>query len=238
MVTIALCPAVPPPTMTGRFGNLPTGGSSVPGGRQEPLPALAREVAQPVGGVRLLVQNGLGGTGAGARRIPAAEVALERLLRGGVVEDRAVRARDRTELAADALVVQDDLGADRRDDDGADGARGHAPALGALSAGVGGVARVAFEGGDPDDGLRRLEGPRLHVRAGVLAAETAGAPLRNNPQDSHACPSWVRRRRGAPGPAGRGTGSGIRNRLYVTQSSRSFNRRRRSLCRYLLRPPL
>src|SRR5262249_1741578 len=60
-----------------------------------------------------------------------------------------------------------------------------APALGALEARVGGIARVALEGGHADDRLRGLERARLHVGARQLAPEAAGAPLRHDPQHLH-----------------------------------------------------
>src|SRR5204863_5066862 len=67
-----------------------------------PLRARGREVAEPVRRLRLLVEDGLGGAGGRAGGITAAEVALEGLLRLRVVEHRAVRTRDRAELAAGA----------------------------------------------------------------------------------------------------------------------------------------
>src|SRR5262249_13029037 len=79
------------------------------------------------------------------------------------------------ELATDAAIVDHVLGSRGVDGDGADRARGHAPALGALHAGVGSVGRVAFEGRHADDGFGRLVLAGLHVRAGQLAAQTAGA---------------------------------------------------------------
>src|SRR5262249_27132949 len=60
----------------------------------------------------------------------------------------------------------------------------HAPALAALGAGVRRVRGVALERRHPDDGLRRLVLAGLHVRARQLAAETAGALLRVDREDS------------------------------------------------------
>src|SRR5205814_7558866 len=67
---------------------------------------LMREIAEPVEGRRILVGDRGRGARLGTRRCAAAEVALERLPRVGVVEHRAVRAGDRAELAADARVVE------------------------------------------------------------------------------------------------------------------------------------
>src|SRR5262249_39553689 len=113
----------------------------------------------------------------------------------------------------------------------ADRASGHAPALGALRARVGSVAGVALVGRHPDHRPGRLEGAGLHVRAGVLAAEAPSAPLRDDLQDPHACPSWVRARRGAPGGPDADQSQEIANRSYVTQSSQPFNRRGPDLVR-------
>src|SRR4030095_11503195 len=147
---------------------------------------LAREVADPVRRDRFLVLDRRGRARVGTRRVAAAEVALEGLARGRVVEHRAVRTGDRAELAAHALVVDHVLGAGRIDGDGAHRTRRHAPALIALRAGVGRVGRVTLERRDADDGLGRLVRAGLHVGAGDFAAETAGAPLGCQLQNFHA----------------------------------------------------
>src|SRR5262249_13230056 len=113
------------------------------------------------------------------------EVALERLVRVVVVEDRAVGTGDCAQFAADAAVLHHHLGADRRDRDRLDRAGRHAPALGALEAGVGGVAGVRLERRHADDGLGRLEHPGLLVRASQLAAHAARAALRRDLEDLH-----------------------------------------------------
>src|SRR5437867_1019057 len=56
---------------------------------------------------------------------------------------------------------------------------------GALRARVGRIRGVALEGRDADDGLRRLEGADLHVRARDLAAQAAGAALGRDLEDFH-----------------------------------------------------
>src|SRR5439155_14661963 len=119
--------------------------------------ALAREIVQPVGGGDVLVLDGGRRTGVSAGRIAATEIALEGLARGRVVEDRSVRAGDRAQLAAHAPVVEHVLGARGVDRDGADGTRGHAPALGALRARVGRVRGVSLEVLHAEDWSRWLE---------------------------------------------------------------------------------
>src|SRR5437762_7236072 len=146
---------------------------------------LVREVAEPVERRRLLVGDRGRGARLGTRRCAAAEVALERLPRVGVVEHRAVRAGDRAELAADARAVEDALRPGGVERDGADRARRHTPPLRALRAGVGRVRGVALEGRDADDRFRRLERGGLRVGAGQLAAQTARALLRMDLEDSH-----------------------------------------------------
>src|SRR3989442_11988229 len=121
----------------------------------------------------------------GAGGIAAAQVALEGLARVRVVEHRPVRTGDRAQLAADASIVDDVLGSGRVDGDGADRARRHAPALGTLHASIGRVGGVAFERRHADDGLGRLVLAGLHVRAGQLAAQTAGAALGGDLEDAH-----------------------------------------------------
>src|SRR2546429_4918892 len=140
---------------------------------------------QPVNGGPVLVLDGRLRARVYARRIAATQVALERLARGRVVEDRAVRAGDRAQLAAHAAVVEHVLGAGGVDGDGAHRAGGHAPALGALRARVGRVRGVALEGRHADDGLRRLERADLHVRARDLAAQAAGATLGRDLENFH-----------------------------------------------------
>src|ERR671930_2531707 len=92
MVTMALWPAVPPPTMTWRRGLPAMAPSPVAGRGQHARRSLGGEVAQPVHGLGLLVEDGLGRARDRAGRIAAAEVALEGLVGIGVVEDGAVRA--------------------------------------------------------------------------------------------------------------------------------------------------
>src|SRR5256884_1751717 len=140
---------------------------------------------QPVNGGHVLVLDGRRRARVHARRIAATEVALERLARRRIVEDRPVRAGDRAELAAHARVVEHVLGAGGVDGDGAHRAGGHAPALGALRARVGRVRGVALEGRHADDGLRRLERADLHVRARDLAAQAAGATLGRDLENFH-----------------------------------------------------
>src|SRR5262249_57983465 len=129
-----------------------------------------------------------------AGRAPVAEVALEGLARGRVVEHRPVRTGDRAELAADAAIILDVLRADGADRDGAHRAGRHAPAFRALRARVRRVGGVALEGRDADDRLGRLVRPGLHVRARQLAAQTARALLRMNPEYLHRLFLSVRRR--------------------------------------------
>src|SRR5438477_8519776 len=140
---------------------------------------------QPVNGGDVLVLDGRRRARVHARRIAATEVALERLARGRVVEDRPVRAGDRAELAAHARVVEHVLGAGGVDSDGAHRAGGHAPALRALRARVGSVRGVTLEGRYADDGLRRLERADLHVGARDLTAQAAGAPLGRDLENFH-----------------------------------------------------
>src|SRR5262249_3340908 len=66
--------------------------------------------------------------------------------------------------------------------DGVDGASVHAPGLGALHAGVGGVAGLLVEDVDADDRARRLEGAGLHPGTGQLALHAAGTLLRQDRQ--------------------------------------------------------
>src|SRR5260221_4365344 len=94
IVVIALMAAVPPPTMTWRLGigprTLPCQLGRCALGGEVALPVL-REVLDPHDGVRRARR--------GALRVAAAEVALERLVGLRVVEDRAVRAGQRAQLA-------------------------------------------------------------------------------------------------------------------------------------------
>ena len=136
-------------------------------------------------GLHVLEGDRLGRAGGGAGGRAAAEVALVGLLGIAVVEHGAVGARDRTELAPDAGVVDHVLGARRVDLDRPHRAGGHAPALRALGARVRRVGGVALEGRDADHRLGRLEEAGLHVGAGQLAPEAAGALLGVEREDFH-----------------------------------------------------
>src|SRR5262249_11380776 len=129
MVRIAFIPAVPPPMIRCRRAIIQSFSALVefrsfhrsarssddprlaprpdaprlalPYPQQQALGALGREVGQPVRRGHVLVGDGRGRAGVGAGGIAAAEIALEGLARGRVVEHRSVRTGDRAELAAD-----------------------------------------------------------------------------------------------------------------------------------------
>lgn len=141
-----------------------------------------RPATEPV--ARLIARqefDRVGRAGGRTRWITAAQIALGSLVGLRQREDRSIRTRDCAQVAADAILFENDLGpALLIDRDGVHGTSRHAPCLVTLQAGVGSVTRLFVEDIYANKTLRWSERSGLNPRASQLALHTTGALLRHD----------------------------------------------------------
>ena len=153
-------------------------------------PGLHLVQAGPVG---IDVGDGAGRAGIGTGRLAAAQVALLDLAGFLHVVDRAERAADGADLAADAGAVVDHLGAGHLvERDRFDRAGVQAPGFVALRAGVGHLATGVMEVEHLDAALGRRVGGVVLEGTGHFTLEAPGALLRVDVQGLlHVCPRYA-----------------------------------------------
>src|SRR5215831_12663728 len=190
-VVMAFMPAVPPPTMTCRVRAISPLLCLASELRQLSSRAFGREGSQPIAGVHLNVFNGCGWAGLGTGWTAIAEIALKGFLGVRIIENGAVWAGNRTQLAPHAHVVLDHFSASGRDGDGLYRAGHHTPGFSALRAGIGRITGMGFKRRDPDHRLGWLKGAGLHIRAGEFTPHAASAPLWRDVQNFHSRSLWA-----------------------------------------------